>query len=111
MLGFQINLSGDDIVLTDSEVDCKSELGCEIGTQKSKITVRGKEMEVFTGSTKLNWMAKNDLKPKSLPIYSLVPTKDAKQNENYPYTMRSVGLKPSAPIFDYLNGQISSGST
>jgi hypothetical protein len=109
MLGFQINLGGDDIVLTDSEVGCKLEVGCLIGTEKSKITVRGKEIEVFSGSTKLNWMCK--VKPNTLKIYSLVPIKDAKQNEHYPYTMRSVGLKPSAPIFNYLNDQMSSGST
>jgi hypothetical protein len=49
--GFQINMSGDDIIFPDSQSDCKEEFGCKIGTTKSKVTVRGVEVEVFTGST------------------------------------------------------------
>ena len=65
-LGFQINMSGDDIVFTDSEVDCIPDYGCYVGTEKKKIIVRGKEVEVFLGSTQLNWMEKQNFDPKDV---------------------------------------------
>ena len=112
--GFQINMSGDDIIFPDAELEsqsaCKLENGCKIGTEKSKVIVRGIELEVFTGSTKFNWMKKEGLNLEDIKFFSLVPTKDAKQNQNYPYPGRSIGFKPTSSLFTYLNKQLSSGS-
>jgi hypothetical protein len=54
-------------------------------------------------------MKKEGLKLEDIKFFSLLPKKDAPQNEFYPYMSSSIGFKPTSSIFTYLNKQLSSG--
>jgi hypothetical protein len=102
--GFQINFGGEDIIFKDTDTDCVADNGCKIGTTKSIITVAGDPITVFEGTTSFSWIPKQGIKMGDQKMFSIVPLKDEPKNSKYQYSTRSIGFKPTASIFTYLNG-------